>query len=69
MRPTRVEVGDDYTDIGADRKLYGGQRLYVSGCTSAGAAKKDMKKLIEGMEALGKPKGLGPLRTTVCVAT
>ena len=36
------------------RQSYGGRRLYVSGCTSAKDAKKDMKKLIEGMEALGK---------------
>lgn len=50
------------------RQSYKGQRLYVSGCTSAGAAKKDMKKLIGGMEALGKPKALGPLRTTVAQA-
>jgi integrase len=50
------------------RQSYGGERLYVSGCASAGAARKKMKKRIEGMEALGKPKGLGPLRTTVAQA-
>lgn len=50
------------------RQSYGGQRLYVSGCTSAKDAKKDMKILIEGMDALGKPKGPGPLRTTVAQA-
>jgi hypothetical protein len=27
------------------RQSYGGQRLYVSGCASASAAKKAMKKL------------------------
>ena len=50
------------------RQSFGGQRLYVSGCASAGAAKKKMKTLIGGMEALGKPKALGPLRTTVAQA-
>ena len=45
-----------------------GQDLFVSGHASGAAAKKAMDKLVAGLESLGKPKGLGPLRTTVAQA-
>lgn len=45
-----------------------GQDLFVSGCRSAGAAKKKSDSLVAALESRGKPQGLGPQRTTFAQA-
>jgi integrase len=50
------------------RQSFRGERLYVSGESSASKAKEAMQRLIAGRDALGRPKGLGPQRTTVAQA-
>lgn len=47
------------------RRRVFGQDLFVSGQATGAAAKKAMDKLVTGLEELGKPKGLGPRKTTV----
>jgi integrase len=50
------------------RRRVFGQDLFVSGHASGAAAKKAMDKLVQGLESRGKPKGLGPRKTTVAQA-
>jgi hypothetical protein len=50
------------------RRYVFGKREYVSGHASSAAAKKAMDKRVAALEAMGKPKGLGPCRTTVAQA-
>jgi integrase len=45
-----------------------GQDLYVSGHKTVTAAKKAMEDLVKPLKLRGKPKGLGPHRTTVAQA-
>ena len=49
------------------RRLFG-QQLFESGHATGAAAKKAMDKLVQGLEGRGKPKGLGPRRTTLAQA-
>lgn len=42
-----------------------GEDLYVSGHASKTAAKKAMDDLVKPLMARGRPKGYGPLRTTL----
>ena len=52
----------------AMRRRVFGQDLYVSRKASGAAAKKAMDQLVQGLAERGKPKGLGPRRTTVAQA-
>ena len=49
------------------RRLFG-QELFESGYATGAAAKKAMDKVVQGLEGRGKPKGLGPRRTTLAQA-
>lgn len=52
----------------AMRRRIKGQDLFVSGKSSAAAARKAMDKLVRELESRGKPKGQGPYRTSVAQA-
>lgn len=45
-----------------------GQELFVSGCATSAAAKKEMGKLVTPLQQRGAPKGFGPKRTVVAQA-
>jgi hypothetical protein len=50
------------------RRRVSGQELFVSGKATSAAAKKAMDKRVLALTTRGKPKGLGPHRTTVAQA-
>jgi len=47
------------------RRRVFGQDLYEPGHATGAAAKKEMDKLVLGLEQRGKPKGFGPRKTTL----
>lgn len=52
----------------AMRQRVMGQDLYVSGRATSAAAKKEMDKRVAALVQCGKPRGLGPYKTTVAQA-
>jgi len=50
------------------RRRVFGQDLLVSGHRTSASAKKAMEDLVKPLEKRGKPRGLGPLKTTLAQA-
>lgn len=50
------------------RRRVFGQDFYVSGKATKAAAEKAMEKLLKPLSERGRPKGLGPRRTTLAQA-
>src|SRR5512147_545028 len=50
------------------RRSVFGQELFVSGCATSAAAKKEMAKRLTPLLQRGAPKGFGPQRTVVAQA-
>lgn len=52
----------------AMRRRFDGHEVFVSGCATGAAAKKQMDLRVTQLSSAGKPKGLGPDRTTLAQA-
>lgn len=52
----------------AIRRRFQGHEVFISGCATGAAAKKQMDLRVAQLNSAGKPKGLGPEHTTVAQA-